>query len=217
MNLHGENVAGILLAAGASTRMGAIKQLLPIEGGTLLGRVIGEALGSDLDKVILVLGYEANEIRKSLGNILAHPKLKVIENKRYEEGISTSIISGLSEVEKTCNHVMILLGDMPAITSALINLLLRRFLESRLPIGAISIKGERSHPVIFNRIFYPELKALRGDIGARALFAKYPYRICFVEPEQYFDDRDIDTPDDYLEFGGTLSCQTTKIDNNERK
>ena len=217
MNLHGEKVAGILLAAGASTRMGAIKQLLPIEGGTLLGRVICEALSSDLDKVILVLGYEANEIRKSLGNILAHPKLKVIENKRYREGISTSIIAGLSKVKDTYHHVMILLGDMPAITSALINLLLRRFFDSRLPIGAISIKGERSHPVIFGRIFYPELNALRGDIGARALFEKYPDRVCFVEPEQYFDDRDIDTPDDYLEFRSTLSCQTTKIDNNEHQ
>jgi molybdenum cofactor cytidylyltransferase len=217
MNLQGEKVAGILLAAGASTRMGATKQLLPVEKGTLLGRVVGEALSSDLDRMILVLGYKANQIRKSLGNILAHPRLKTIENKRYEEGISTSIISGLSEVEETHDHVMILLGDMPAITSAHINLLLRRFLDSRLPIGAIRIEGERSHPVIFSRIFYPELKALRGDIGARTLFQKYPDRICFVEPEKYLDNRDIDTPEDYLEFQSSVSSKTTKIDNNKHQ
>ncbi|MBK5101200.1 MAG: NTP transferase domain-containing protein, partial [Desulfobacteraceae bacterium] len=67
MNPHGEKVAGIILSAGASTRMATPKQLLPIEGGTILGRVLNEALNSDLDKIILVLGHKAKDIMKVLG------------------------------------------------------------------------------------------------------------------------------------------------------
>ena len=67
MNRYGEKVAGIILSAGASTRMGTAKQLLPIEGGTILGRVLNEALNSDLDKVILVLGHKAKDIMEALG------------------------------------------------------------------------------------------------------------------------------------------------------
>ena len=200
MNPHGEKVAGIILSAGASTRMGTAKQLLPVEGQTLLGRVLNEALDSDLDKVILVLGHKAEEIIKALGQILTHPKLKVIQNRQYKKGISTSIIAGLSQVEASHDHVMIFLGDMPSITSNLINLLLSTFLVSQKPLGAIRLKGKRSHPVIFSRTLYHELHALKGDVGAKALFQKYSDRVCLVEPEESYDNRDIDTKEDYLEF-----------------
>jgi molybdenum cofactor cytidylyltransferase len=200
MNPHGEKVAGIILSAGASTRMGTTKQLLPIEGGTILGRVLNEALNSDLDKVILVLGHKAKDIMEALGQILTHPKLKVIENKYYKEGISTSIITGLSQVEGSHGHVMILLGDMPSITSDLINFLVRGFLASHQPIGAINLKGKRSHPVMFSRPLYHELHALRGDVGAKALFQKYRDKVCLVEIEESYDNKDIDTREDYLEF-----------------
>ena len=200
MNPHGEKVAGIILSAGASTRMGTPKQLLPIQGGTILGQVLNEVLNSDLDKVILVLGHKAKDIMKVLGPILTHPKLKVIQNKHYNEGISTSIIAGLSQVEGSYGHVMILLGDMPSITSNLINLLVHGFLASHQPIGAINLKGKRSHPVMFSCTLYHELSALKGDVGAKALFQKYKDRVCLVEPEESYDNRDIDTREDYLEF-----------------
>lgn len=200
MNGRGKSVAGILLAAGASTRMGKPKQLLPIDGETLLDRMLDQALRSDLDEVVLILGHQAEEIRAVLGKALRHPKLKVIENHQYRKGISSSIIAGLLQVEESYDNVMILLGDMPHIDSELINLLLRQFLDSRMPIGAIKIKARRSHPVIFSRKLYHELRKLRGDVGARALFRKYSDRVCLVEPEEFYDHRDIDTPKDYFEF-----------------
>lgn len=205
MKRRAERVAGILLAAGASTRMGKTKQLLPIDGGTLLERILSEALASRLDRVILVLGHQVEEIRKALGQNLKDAKLVVIENRQYKQGISSSIIAGLSGVEETHDHVMILLADMPYIDSALINLLLHRYLASHLPLGAITIKAKRSHPVIFNHSLYSELHKLRGDVGARALFDKYSDRVCLVAPEEYYDDRDIDTPEDYDEFQKGLS------------
>lgn len=198
---NGECVAGLLLGAGASTRMGKLKQLLPIGKESLLERALNEALKSDLNKVVLVLGHHAGEIKKVLARNILHPKLKVIENTNYKQGISSSIIAGLTCVEQNYDHVMIILGDIPHIDSDLINLLLHRYLDSHLPIGAIKIKTKRSHPVIFSRKLYYELHKLKGDVGARALFQKYADQVCLVEPEGFYDDRDIDTTDDYVKMG----------------
>jgi len=178
--------------------MGKPKQLLPVHGQTLLGRLIDEALGSELDKVILVLGHQAERISAALENILRHRKLQVIENRHYKKGLSTSIRAGLSKAEKDHDHVMLLLADMPHINARLINLLLQRFLKSRLPLGAVGIKGKRSHPVIFSRKLYHELHRLKGDTGARELFLRYGSQVCLVEPEESYDDSDIDTREDYI-------------------
>ena len=204
MSQEKEKVAGLLLAAGASTRMGQPKQLLRMGGDTLLDRILGEALGSDLDLTVLVLGHQAREIKQGLKTDLHHPKLKIIENKLYLDGISTSIIAGLSEVEDIFDHVMIILADMPLINSSLINLLLHEYLASHLQLGAIKLTGRRSHPVVIGRQFYEELHQLKGDVGARDLFLKHTHQVCLVEPEQEYDDVDIDTVEEYLEFKESL-------------
>ena len=193
-------VAGIVLAAGTSTRMGRPKQLLPVGGVSLLDRVLVEVLNSELTLVVLVLGYKAQEIKENLQTEIHHPKLKIIENRDYNEGISTSIIAGLSEVEDEYDHFMIILADMPHITANIINRLLHQYLASGLPLGSIKIENRRSHPVIFGRKLYPEIHQLQGDLGARDLFIKYSNHVCLVEPEEDYNDKDIDTLDDYLEF-----------------
>ncbi len=198
-----EKTAGIILAAGASVRMGKTKQLLPLDGGILLERVLNEALKSDLDLVVLVLGHQSNEIRSALKNTLQHQKLNIVENPQYKKGISTSIRAGLTAVENY-GHAMFLLADMPYIKSNMINSLLHQYLDSGLPIGAIEVNKKRSHPVIFNRQMYDELQELRGDVGARSLFRKYSNKICLVTPDEFYDDRDIDTEKEYLEFKKTL-------------
>lgn len=215
MNLETEKVAGLLLAAGASTRMGQPKQLLRVEGETLLERMLGEVLNSDLDLVVLVLGFQAQEIKKSLRTHITHPKLKIIENRSYLDGVSTSIIAGLSEVENVFDHVMIILADMPLINSSLINLLLHQYLASPLQLGAIKLIGRRSHPVIIGRQFYDELRQLKGDVGARDLFLKYADRVCLVEPEEDYDDVDIDTMEEYLEFKRSLDHDSEDSGSNE--
>jgi len=198
MNEQEEKVAGIILAAGASTRIGEPKQLLKVEGETLLDRMLDHALNSALDYVVLVLGFQAQQIKEGLKTDLRHPGLKIVENKQHAEGISSSIIAGLSAVEDAYDHIMILLADMPFITTTLINRLLHQYLASRLALGAISTKGRRSHPVILGRQFYGELHRLKGDLGARGLFRKYADQLCLVETEEDYEDVDIDTPEDYL-------------------
>ncbi|MFH0844065.1 MAG: nucleotidyltransferase family protein [Pseudomonadota bacterium] len=193
-------VAGILLAAGASTRMGRPKQLMTFEGQTLLDIVLGQVLKSELDIVLLILGHQVKEIQENLKTDLHHPKLRIIENRNYRDGISTSIIAGLPAVEKTHDHCMVILADMPRITSTLINELIHQYLSSGLPLGAVSIKGRRSHPVIINSRFYDHLRQLRGDKGARALFKRYEDQVCLVVQAEDYDDTDIDTPGDFSKF-----------------
>jgi len=195
-----KGIAGLVLAAGASSRMGTPKQLLPIGQSTLLDHVLAEALQSNLEMVVLVLGFKAEAIVKGLKSNLRHPKLKVIQNKNYSQGISSSLISGLSVVEKDSEGVMILLGDMPHITANLINLLLHRYEQSPLCLAAVSSGGKRTHPVIIGRPFFSALHELRGDEGAKALFAEHAGHVCMVEPFGEYDDSDIDTRDDYLEL-----------------
>ena len=128
--------AGIILAAGSSTRMNRPKQLLPFGNNSLLEHIIQQTCQSDLDKIILVLGHRADEIQDSLGSALTHPRIRVIRNTNYEKGMSSSIQAGLTEIEHRYDHMMILLADMPFITGRLINLLFHRYAESGLPLGA---------------------------------------------------------------------------------
>jgi molybdenum cofactor cytidylyltransferase len=190
-------VAGLLLAAGSSSRMGRPKQLLPLGKTLLLDHVLEQVLSSALDRVVLVLGHRAEEIRKGLKTPLDHPKLTILRNPEYEQGISSSLLCGLRQVEAQYEHVMVILGDMPYITSDLINLLIRQYLASGLPLGAVQTKKGRSHPVILGRRFFGDLHQLRGDVGARDLFSLFPAELCLVESRDAFHDADIDTPEDY--------------------
>jgi molybdenum cofactor cytidylyltransferase len=200
-------VAGLVLAAGASTRMGTPKQLLPAGHLSLLDRVLTQTLRSKLDLVVLVLGFKADEVRRRIRSGRDVPRLKIVENRGYEKGISSSIITGLSHVEKNYDHVMVLLGDMPYITSRVINRLLSGYLRSGLPLGALKVRGKRSHPVIMGRAFFPALRRLRGDRGAKDLFASHPDQVCLVEAGEGYDDTDIDTHEDYLRYMKTLESR----------
>jgi molybdenum cofactor cytidylyltransferase len=186
--------------------MGLPKQLLPAGIQNLLDRSLTRALQSELHRVVLVLGFKAREMEQSLGSINRQdPKLRIIFNEKYTEGISTSLIAGLRALEQEYEHLMFLLADMPYVTTPLINSLIHAYLDSGLPLGAILTRGKRAHPVIIRRRFFKELHSLEGDRGARDLFLNHPGEVCFVEPKEAFDDADIDTMDDYLEFKNSLS------------
>ena len=201
-------VAGIVLAAGSSTRMGLPKQLLPAGSQNLLDRSLTQALQSDLHSLALVLGFRAREIEQSLGNSSRrHPKLRIIVNEKYEEGISASLVAGVKALERDYENLMVLLADMPYVTTPLINSLIHAYLRSGLPLGAVLTGGRRTHPVIVGRRFFKEIHSLKGDTGARHLFLHHPDQVCLVEPREHFDDADLDTMEEYLEFKNTLTKQ----------
>lgn len=192
-----EPMAGIILAAGESKRMGRPKQLLSTGSETLLFKVLREVLDSTLEEVVLVLGHEAEQIRESLGSVAGHPGLKIVLNPRYKEGMSTSLIAGLSLVDKRCARIMVILGDMPHLSAWLIDEFRREVEASRSPLGAVAVFGRRSHPVVIGREFYGAVHGLTGDRGARHLFQEHSDLVCMVEFGKTYDASDIDTPEDY--------------------
>ncbi len=196
----GRRVAGILLAAGVSARMGSLKQLLPVAGMTLVERTLTAALESRLDRVVLVLGHRAHEIEGSLGAVIRDSRLTIVHNPDYREGISSSLVAGAEEIAHSHDHGMILLADMPFIDHDVINLLIEGYLKAQLPIGAIKIGERAAHPVVFRRDLFFELKALTGDVGARSLLKKYSDQVCLITPGRDYDNRDIDTQQDYRNF-----------------
>ncbi|MBT3257655.1 MAG: nucleotidyltransferase family protein [Deltaproteobacteria bacterium] len=196
----GRKVAGILLAAGASTRMGSLKQLMSVAGMTLVERSLTAALESRLDRLVLVLGHRAREIERALGAVSRDPRLTIVHNRYYREGISSSLVAGVEEIAPSHDHGMILLADMPFIDRRVIDLLIENYLNSRLPIGAVKVSEGAAHPVVFRRDLFLELKALTGDVGARLLLKKYSDQVCLIAPGRDYDNRDIDTQQDYRNF-----------------
>lgn len=192
-----EKVAGIILAAGSSSRMGQAKQLLPLHGIPLVACVVKEVLNSRLDHVFIVLGHMAENAKEALGNLASDPRLSVLVNHDYREGMSSSIRTGIRKAGDDFAHAMIILGDMPFITGRIIDDLIVNYIASGKPLGALLVGGRRSHPVIFSRVFYHDLLMLDGDRGARDIFALHAKDAFFLKPAAPFDPDDIDTPSDY--------------------
>ena len=189
--------AGIILAAGASTRFGEPKQLLRLKDKCLLEWVLDAALKSELNRIVLVLGYAHQKILQVLGDQLQHPKLLVAINPQYEKGQSLSLHTGLSKVKDDYPAVMFLLGDQPMLNTATINVLLERFWADKKDICVPIYRGKRKTPTIFRRRFYTQLMDIKGDKGARQLIDDNPDQVLAVETENPICFFDVDTQQDF--------------------
>ncbi|UCF91576.1 MAG: nucleotidyltransferase family protein [Desulfobacterales bacterium] len=188
--------AGIILAAGRATRFGRPKQLLKLRDKPLIEWVLDAALESDLARVILVLGYHGANIQQVLGTKIAHPRVQVVTNHRYQDGLSRSLQAGLRSAQNGFPSVMFLLGDQPLVDPATIDHLLARFWQSDKDICVPVYQGKRGTPTIIGQKFYPRILSLTGDIGARDLKNAHPDRILEVEVNNPLCFFDIDTPED---------------------
>ncbi len=192
-----KKIAGIILAAGTSSRMGRTKQMLPYEGTTILGTVIKCALASDLDTVILVLGHEAAAIRDQLDEQLDLKKVEILINPHYRQGQSTAIVAGTNQLSNDFDAAMFLLGDQPLISKNLINLLVQKAGQNTGRIIIPYYKEQRGNPVTFDKTLFPELTSLKADTGARVLFKKHAADISRIEVDDPGILTDIDTLQDY--------------------
>ena len=191
-----KSATGIILAAGASTRLGRPKQLLMIDGKPLLVRVIQAAVNSDLDQIVLVLGHQAADIQKALCSHLVHPKLKVVVNRDHKTGMASSLQAGLRQIPNGFQTVMILLADHPFTDSSIINHLLSRFNNSSKTLCVPTYRGRRGHPVCLSQQFYDDMMSLSGDIGAREIIRNYSGQLLEVELDSDQAFLDIDTDAD---------------------
>ncbi len=193
MTLPGKKTAGIILAAGSGSRMGKTKQLLPFGKTTLLGQVVEAAKRSALHEIIIVLGYKAEKIRKTLDPANA----KIIINKESSKGQSTSLIKGLENVSSACDAAMFLLGDQPLVTAGIINQLIDAFESTEALITIPYCNEKRGNPVIIARPLFYRIKSLSGDTGARDIFDAFQECILRVEIPDTAIFNDVDTMDDY--------------------
>ena len=187
-----KNIAAIVLAAGASTRMGGrVKQLLPWRGKTLIENAIELAMQSQADETLVVLGAHADAIRP----VIEKTRARIAVNPQWEEGHATSIRAGLNALAPEIAAAIFINADQPFLTREVINALIQRYRDMDAPIIASVFAGKRSSPVLFDRAYFLELEDLRGEQGGRELLAKYS--VARVE----FDDArlgiDVDTWDEY--------------------
>jgi CTP:molybdopterin cytidylyltransferase MocA len=194
LSLDGGRSAGLILAAGGSSRMGSPKQLLPWHGRPLLEHVIAEVNASALDEVLIVLGGSAERIRTEVD----FGRARSVLNPDYASGMASSLRAGLAALAPEVGRVVVILGDQPAISPELLDGLLRLQRESRLPAAALSFGGLLHPPVVLERELWPGLDSLQGDVGCRALIRGRAELVAALpvsdDPEHPVD---VDTPEDY--------------------
>lgn len=189
----------IILAAGGSSRMGSPKQLLPYRGETLLRRAAKSALASVCDRVVVVIGSQAEYVRRELDDL----PLSVVENQNWQSGMSSSIRAGLQHL-LSANHVesvIIMLCDQPFVTADVLNDLVSTHCETSKPIVASTYGTTRGVPAFFSRELFTELASLTADEGARRIIATHPEDVVTITFPQ--GAVDIDTPHDHERITST--------------
>jgi len=186
-------VSAILLAAGESKRLRMPKLLLPFGKSTILEQTIDNLLNSRVDEVIVVLGYRAEEMMRKLAN----RPVKIAINPIYHQGMSTSIVKGLSLVNNRAQAIMVALADQPLINSQTINRLIEESLGYDKGIVIPTYQAERGHPVIFASEYKEELLGLKGDIGGRQTIKEHPNDILEVIADSKAITMDVNTINDY--------------------
>lgn len=186
-----ERVAGILLAAGGSERLGQPKQLLTWRGQPFVRAACNAALAAGLDPVVVVLGAYSQETRAAVSDL----PVTFVENPRWREGQSTSVQAGLAALPPNTGAAAFLLVDQPQVPPELIAALVERRSLTRHPLIAPLVDGRRGNPALFGSETFPYFADLAGDEGGRALFRRYDADyIPWLDPAAGLD---VDTPEDY--------------------
>jgi molybdenum cofactor cytidylyltransferase len=180
----------LVLAAGASTRLGQPKQLVKLGGRPALHRVVSNCVSVAGNSVTVIIGANAQEMTHLLG----HSPASVVINRQWEEGVAASIRRGLASMPTTCEAVMIVLGDQVAITADDLRRLVSAWKQEEGVIAAAVYDNHVGVPAIFPRICFTELAQLRGDQGARLILERNSYRLARVPMANAAVD--LDTPED---------------------
>lgn len=185
-------IAGIVLAAGRSARMGRNKLLLDVGGQPLVRRTVRHALDAGLSPVLVVLGFEADAVRAALEGLPCEP----VRNPEFDRGINRSVQCGIARVPDACGAVVVILGDMPFVSSSMIARVAERHRETGAPV-VISRYGEvQAPPTLYARSVFDEFDATAGAGCGKRIVRRHRDEAVVVEwPAKALAD--VDRPEDY--------------------
>ncbi len=185
-------VAGVVLAAGSSSRMGSNKLLLELAGETLLRRSARRALAAGRDPVVVVRGHDADRARSELSGL----DCRAVVNADHARGMNTSLGAGIGAVPAEAVAAVVALADMPLVTAEMLAELVRRYRASWAPLVVSDYGGTLAPPVLYDRALFRELQGLEGDgCGRRAVQRHRGEALAVLWPAAALAD--LDEPADY--------------------
>lgn len=175
--------------------MGRPKALLPIDGQTFIERIVAALKHGGIERIVVVLGFNAEELRRQI----AHLPVEIVVNPDYQLGQLSSLQVAVRHLQpdKNCHGMMVHLVDHPYIDPQLVQLMLRRFDESKPSIVVPRHQGKRGHPVIFSRALFAELLDAPMAEGAKAVVNAHRDETLEIDTEDVGITLDIDTPELY--------------------
>ena len=191
-------ISAVILAAGESKRMGKQnKLLLPVAGEALLVKLIKSVCDSEVGQVIVVIGHEAEKIRRELNNF----PLSFVYNPNFSEGMTTSIKSGVKEVSPDCDGYMICLADMPFINTSEINKLIHAYAQNRIKEKRLIVipvyQRHRGNPVLFSTEFREDILEHKMEYGCKGVIMNNFESVKEIEMDDDSMLLDVDTLEDY--------------------
>ncbi|MBF6591758.1 MAG: nucleotidyltransferase family protein [Ktedonobacterales bacterium] len=192
-------IAALILAAGQSSRMGQQKMLLPLGDRPILAHIVAAACASAAEPVVVVLGHEADAVRAALPT----GRWEEVYNHAFAQGMATSLRAGVSLMayrdseRQSSLGTLVLLGDQPLVTTAMLDRLITAAREHPDDPHAATYGGQRGTPVYFPRALFTEVYALEGDEGGRSILARHSARLRLIELGPPTAALDVDSPEDY--------------------
>ena len=191
-------ISAIVLAAGASSRMGQAKAALPLghTGETVVARVVRTLLDGGVPDVVVVAGAHIDAVRAAMP--ANQRRARVIEHPGWEQGQLSSLLAGLKAIDDALlEAALVTLVDVPLVRPSTVAEVIAAWRRTRAPIVRPADGQRHGHPVMFDRSIFADLRAADPNTGAKAVFAIHRDRIVNVEVNDAGAFEDVDTPEDY--------------------
>ena len=196
-------ISAVVLAAGASTRMGQAKAALPLghTGETVVSRVVRTLLEGGAPEVIVVAGAHIDAVRAAMPP--HEPRARIVEHTGWERGQLSSLVAGLDAIDTPLvEAALVTLVDVPLVRASTVAAVIETWRRTRAPIVRPANGDRHGHPVIFDRSVFADLRAADPNTGAKAVFTIHRDHIVNVEVSDAGAFEDIDTPADYSRLLG---------------